>query len=48
MPASNSTFLAEQKSTHQTGPNGKKVNRLYIEEGSAIDRELYLSMLVDR
>jgi len=34
--------------THQTGPNGKKVNRLYIEEGSAIDRELYLSMLVDR
>ena len=34
--------------THQTGPHGKKVNRLYIEEGSAIERELYLSMLVDR
>src|SRR6185312_1338238 len=34
--------------THQTGPHGKKVNRLYIEECSAIDRELYLSMLVDR
>jgi succinyl-CoA synthetase beta subunit len=34
--------------THQTGPHGKSVNRLYIEEGSAIDRELYLSALVDR
>jgi succinyl-CoA synthetase beta subunit len=34
--------------THQTGPQGKKVNRLYVEEGSAIDREFYLSMLVDR
>ena len=34
--------------THQTGPHGKQVNRLYVEEGSAIDRELYLSALVDR
>jgi succinyl-CoA synthetase beta subunit len=34
--------------THQTGPRGKQVNRLYIEEGSAIDREFYLSALVDR
>src|SRR5262249_20206371 len=34
--------------THQTGPRGKEVNRLYIEEGSAIERELYLSVLVDR
>src|SRR6185436_4047240 len=34
--------------THQTGPKGKVVNRLYIEEGSAIDKEFYLSMLVDR
>jgi succinyl-CoA synthetase beta subunit len=34
--------------THQTGPHGKQVNRLYIEEGSAIARELYLSALVDR
>ena len=34
--------------THQTGPQGKQVNRLYIEEGSAIDKEFYLSMLVDR
>src|SRR5690348_1966673 len=28
--------------THQTGPRGKQVNRLYIEEGSAIAREFYL------
>ena len=34
--------------THQTGPKGKQVNRIYIEEGSAIDKEFYLSMLVDR
>jgi succinyl-CoA synthetase beta subunit len=34
--------------THQTGPQGKEVRRLYIEEGSAIAREFYLSALVDR
>src|SRR5689334_21518787 len=34
--------------THQTGPHGKQVNRLYIEDGSLIDKEFYLSMLVDR
>jgi len=34
--------------TVQTGPAGKTVNRLYIEDGSDIARELYLSMLVDR
>src|SRR6478672_768854 len=34
--------------THQTGPHGRVVRRLYIEEGSAIARELYLSALVDR
>jgi succinyl-CoA synthetase beta subunit len=34
--------------THQTGPKGKVVNRLYIEDGSAIDKELYLSALIDR
>jgi succinyl-CoA synthetase beta subunit len=34
--------------THQTGPEGRVVKRLYIEDGSAIDRELYLSALVDR
>ena len=34
--------------THQTGPAGKAVQRLYIEEGCDIATELYLSMLVDR
>ncbi len=34
--------------TIQTGPHGKQVNRLYIEEGSDIDKEFYLSILVDR
>src|SRR3954447_10302320 len=34
--------------THQTGPHGRVVRRLYIEEGSAIAHELYLSALVDR
>jgi len=34
--------------THQTGPNGKKVKRLYVEEASAINKEFYLSCLVDR
>jgi len=34
--------------THQTGPNGRKVNRLYVEESSEINKEFYLSCLVDR
>ncbi|MDZ4371942.1 MAG: ATP-grasp domain-containing protein, partial [Phenylobacterium sp.] len=34
--------------THQTGPKGKQVNRLYIEEGAAIAKEFDLSLLVDR
>jgi succinyl-CoA synthetase beta subunit len=34
--------------TVQTGPDGKQVNRLYVEEGSDIDKEFYLSALVDR
>ncbi len=34
--------------THQTGPHGKQVRRLYIEEGSQIEREYYLSALIDR
>ncbi|MBK5924736.1 ADP-forming succinate--CoA ligase subunit beta [Rhodovulum sulfidophilum] len=34
--------------THQTGPAGKQVGRVYIEEGAGIDRELYLALLVDR
>jgi succinyl-CoA synthetase beta subunit len=34
--------------THQTGPEGRKVGRVLIEEGLQIERELYLSMLIDR
>src|ERR1700761_9370944 len=34
--------------THQTGPKGRVVRRLYIEEGAQIAKELYLSLLVDR
>ena len=34
--------------THQTGPAGKEVKRVYIEEGCDIKRELYLGMLIDR
>jgi succinyl-CoA synthetase beta subunit len=34
--------------THQTGPEGKKVGRVLIEEGLQIERELYLSILIDR
>ena len=41
-------MLGKTLVTHQTGPEGKKVKRIYVEEGSSIDRELYLSCLVDR
>ena len=34
--------------THQTGPRGRDVRRIYVEEGAAIEKELYLSLLVDR
>src|ERR671924_1926838 len=34
--------------THQTGSQGRQVRRLYVEEGAAIEREFYLSALVDR
>ena len=34
--------------THQTGPEGRKVGRVLIEEGLEIDRELYLGILIDR
>jgi len=34
--------------THQTGPQGQKVRRLLVEAGSAIDRELYLGLVLDR
>ena len=43
-----SRMLGSTLVTHQTGPKGKVVNRLYIEDGSAIDREFYLSALLDR
>ena len=34
--------------THQTGPVGKQVNRIYVEDGSGIETEMYLALLVDR
>jgi succinyl-CoA synthetase beta subunit len=34
--------------THQTGPEGKEIKRVYVEDGCAIKSEFYLSMLVDR
>lgn len=41
-------ILGMQLVTHQTGPAGQKVQRLLIEEASAIDRELYLGIVLDR
>jgi succinyl-CoA synthetase beta subunit len=41
-------ILGMQLVTHQTGPSGQKVQRLLIEAGSAIDRELYLGLVLDR
>ena len=41
-------MLGKTLVTHQTGPAGRTVGRVYIEDGSEIDRELYLSCLVDR
>ncbi len=41
-------MLGMQLVTHQTGPEGQKVQRLYIEQGCDIARELYLSLLLDR
>lgn len=43
-----SEILGMQLITHQTGPGGQEVRRLYIEEGCDIARELYLGMLLDR
>ena len=42
------SMLGKQLVTHQSGPEGLPINVVYVEEGSSIDRELYLSMLVDR
>ena len=41
-------MLGKTLVTHQTGPAGKQVNRIYIEDGSDIEKELYLALLVDR
>ena len=41
-------MLGTQLVTHQTGPAGLPVNIVYVEAGSSIERELYLSLLVDR
>jgi succinyl-CoA synthetase beta subunit len=41
-------MLGMQLVTHQTGPQGKEVKRVYVEEGCHIDRELYVSVLLDR
>ena len=41
-------LLGKTLVTHQTGPEGREVKRLYVEESSNIDREFYLSCLVDR
>jgi succinyl-CoA synthetase beta subunit len=41
-------MLGKTLVTAQTGPHGKQVNRLYIEDGADIEKELYLSLLVDR
>jgi succinyl-CoA synthetase beta subunit len=46
--ASAKEMLGNTLVTLQTGEAGKQVNRLYIEEGAAIDKEFYLSMLIDR
>ena len=41
-------LLGKQLVTHQTGPSGQKVRRLYVEKTSDIKREMYLGLLVDR
>ncbi|MEM6627843.1 MAG: ADP-forming succinate--CoA ligase subunit beta [Pseudomonadota bacterium] len=41
-------MLGKTLVTHQTGPVGKQVNRIYVEDGADIETELYLSLLVDR
>ncbi len=42
------SLLGKKLVTHQTGPAGKLVSRLYIEEASVIDKEIYLSFVMDR
>ncbi|WP_306564571.1 ADP-forming succinate--CoA ligase subunit beta [Aquabacterium sp.] len=43
-----SEILGMQLKTHQTGPQGQKVNRLYIEDGADIQKEYYVSVVTDR
>ncbi len=43
-----SNLFGQILKTHQTGPKGKEIKRLYIEEATEIDKEFYLSCLVDR
>jgi succinyl-CoA synthetase beta subunit len=46
--AAAAALLGKRLVTHQTGPAGREVKRVYVEEGRSIARELYLSLLVDR
>jgi succinyl-CoA synthetase beta subunit len=46
--AATSSMLGMTLVTHQTGPKGKEVKRVYVEEGCDIKRELYMSILIDR
>ena len=48
VPSLAQEILGKTLVTHQTGPKGRKVRRLLIEEGAGIAKELYLSLLVDR
>ncbi len=48
VPALAKELLGRTLVTHQTGPTGRKVRRLLVEEGAGIAKELYLSLLVDR
>src|SRR5438105_12576895 len=48
VPALAKELLGRTLVTHQTGPKGRKVRRLLVEEGAGIAKELYLSLLVDR
>ena len=41
-------MMGKKLITHQTGPEGKEVKRIYIEEASDISKEFYLSCLIDR
>ena len=48
LEAEASKMIGKVLVTHQTGPEGKEVKRLYIEEASDISKEFYLSCLIDR